>query len=92
LPFKVKDLFQDWLEQNFPDRKEKVLNRIRDMRGGELYEAEFGKRMKGEGNYAAQIRDLFSVQSKKLGLNKDYTMLSTDNFKSSTGEQLHLFT
>lgn len=92
LPFKVKDLFQDWLEQNFPDRKEKVLNKIRDIRGGELYEAEFGKRMRGEGNYAAQIRDLFYVQSKKHGLNKEYTELSIENFKSSTGEQLHLFT
>ncbi|MEP1151361.1 MAG: PA0069 family radical SAM protein [Balneola sp.] len=92
LPFKVKDLFQDWLEQHFPDRKEKVLNKIRDIRGGELYEAEFGKRMRGEGNYAIQIKDLFFVQSKKLGLNKKYVELDVSNFKSSIGEQLHLFT
>lgn len=92
LPFKVKDLFQDWLEQNFPERKNKVLNRIRDMRGGKLYNAEFGERMRGEGNFAVQIRDLFKVQSRKLDLNQDINKLTTDHFKRSCGEQLQLFT
>lgn len=92
LPFKVKDLFQDWLEQNFPDRAEKVLNKIRDMRGGKLYEAEFGKRMRGEGNFASQIKDLFGVQTKRLGLNQDHFKLTTEHFKKSSGDQLQLFT
>ena len=92
LPYKVKELFEDWLEQHYPDRKDKVLNKIRDMRGGELYDAEFGKRMKGEGNYAAQIRDLFSVQTKRLGLNKERIQLTTEHFKKSSGDQLQLFT
>ena len=92
LPFKVKDLFQDWLGQNFPDRKDKVLNKIKDMRGGELYSAEFGKRMRGEGNYADQIRDLFSVQTKRLGLNKSSSKLTIEHFKRSSGDQLQLFT
>jgi DNA repair photolyase len=92
LPFKVKDLFQDWLEQNFPDRKDKVLNKIKDMRGGELYEAEFGKRMRGEGNFAAQIRDLFDVQKKRLNLNKHKSTYTTEYFRRDGGEQLQLFT
>jgi DNA repair photolyase len=92
LPFKVKDLFQDWLEQNFPDRKEKVLNKIRDMRGGKLYEAEFGKRMRGNGNYSTQIKDLFNTQAKRLGLNEDQRTLTTEHFKKTSGDQLQLFT
>ncbi len=92
LPFKVKELFVDWLEQNFPDRKEKVLNKIKDMRGGDLYNAEFGKRMRGNGNFAAQIRDLFEVQVKALGMNKDRFSLSTEHFQRGGGEQLQLFT
>ncbi len=92
LPFKVKDLFEEWLQQNFPDRKDKVLNKIKDMRGGKLYEAEFGKRMRGEGNFAEQIRDLFKVQTKRLGLNNDHIKLTTEHFIRSTGKQLQLFT
>ncbi len=92
LPFKVKDLFVDWLEQNFPDRKHKVLNKIKDMRSGDLYKAEFGKRMRGEGNFAAQIKDLFNVQVKALGLNKERFSLTEEHFQRSGGEQLQLFT
>ncbi|MCG8372408.1 MAG: PA0069 family radical SAM protein, partial [Balneolales bacterium] len=55
LPYKVKDLFQEWLEQHFPERKQKVLNRILDIREGKLNNAEWGKRMRGEGNFAKQI-------------------------------------
>lgn len=92
LPFKVKDLFEEWLQQNFPDRKDKVLNKIKDMRGGKLYEAEFGKRMRGEGHFAEQIRDLFKVQTKRLGLNNDHIKLTTEHFIRSSGKQLQLFT
>lgn len=92
LPFKVKDLFEEWLQQNFPDRKDKVLNKIKDIRGGKLYEAEFGKRMRGDGKFAEQIRDLFKVQTKRLGLNNDHVKLTTEYFISSSGKQLQLFT
>src|SRR5437867_9300522 len=54
LPLGVAELFVQWLERHFPDRKEKVLARIRDMRGGKLNESQFGKRMRGEGVYAKQ--------------------------------------
>src|SRR5699024_461959 len=64
LPFGVKDLFKDWLEQHFPDRKQKVLNKIRDMRNGKLNDSTFGKRFRGEGSYAKQIAGLFTIQSK----------------------------
>ncbi|HEU4464677.1 MAG TPA: PA0069 family radical SAM protein, partial [Gemmatimonadota bacterium] len=56
LPHAVKDLFADWLERHFPDRKEKVLNRLRDLRGGVLYDARWGARMRGDGPFAEQVR------------------------------------
>ena len=49
LPFGLKDLFCDWLDHHFPDRKEKVLNRIRELRGGKLNDPNFKTRMRGEG-------------------------------------------
>lgn len=91
LPYGVKDLFQDWLEHHFPDRKDKVLNKIRDMRDGKLNEPEFGKRFSGEGNYARQIGDLFAVHSKRLGFNQKRVVLSTAAFKPAEGYQMKLF-
>lgn len=91
LPYKVKDLFQDWLEQHFPDRKEKIINRILDIREGSLNVSEWGKRMRGEGNYARQIRDIFAIQTKKYGLDKNREPLSIAHFKKSYGGQLNIF-
>jgi DNA repair photolyase len=91
LPYKVKDMFVEWLEQHYPDRKSKVLNKILDIRDGKLNNGKFGERMKGKGSYAKQIRDMFHVQVKKLDLNKRNLDLSTDHFIRDTGEQLRLF-
>ena len=91
LPYKVKDIFVDWLEQHFPDRKEKIKNRLFDMRGGKLYKAEWGKRMKGGGNFSKQIRDIFAIQTKKLGFNEHRISMTTEHFKKSSGDQLNLF-
>ena len=91
LPYKVKDLFQTWLEEHYPDRKEKVINRVRDMRGGSLNNKEFGKRMKGEGNFYKQIQSTFNIHVRKLGLDKKSTQLTVDNFHRSHGDQLSLF-
>lgn len=91
LPHKVKDIFVDWLEQYFPDRKDKIRNRLLDMRGGKLYEAEFGKRMRGEGNFAKQIEDIFSIHTKRVGLNQKRRPMSTKHFVKTSGDQLSLF-
>lgn len=91
LPFGVKDLFVEWLEQHYPNRKEKVLNRIRDIRGGKLYESEFGKRFKGEGEFSNQIRRMFKINIERLGLNKKELKLSTDHFNRPQEGQLKLF-
>lgn len=91
LPYGVKDLFTNWLEHHFPDRKDKVLNKIRDIRNGKLNDSEFGRRFRGEGNFAKQIADLFSVHKKRLGFNRHRTPLSTAHFKPIHGKQQDLF-
>lgn len=91
LPFGVKELFPKWLEQHFPDRKEKVLNRIKDLRGGKLYDSTFGKRFGGEGEFYHQIRDMFHIQTKKLGLNEKPINLSAEHFRRPEKGQLGLF-
>lgn len=91
LPFKVKDQFETWLEQHFPDRREKVLNRIKAMRNGKLNNTEFGERMKGEGEFYKHIRTTFEIRAKRLGLNRKSMQLSTNHFVKTHGEQLGLF-
>lgn len=92
LPHGVKELFADWLERHFPDRREKVLNRLRSLRGGDLYDATYGSRMRGEGPYAEQIRAMFEVGCRKAGLNEVAVELSTAAFRRpGEGRQLGLF-
>lgn len=91
LPFKVKDLFQDWLEEHFPDRKDKVLNRIRAMRDGKLSNPNFGARMIGKGEFYSQIKQNFEIHTRKLGFNNVSRPLTTDHFKKPYGDQLQLF-
>jgi DNA repair photolyase len=80
LPLEIKDLFDEWLRANRPDRAEKVLSLIRQLRGGELYKAEFGLRMKGEGPIAQLLSARFSAAAKRLGLNKIRYRLDTLRF------------
>jgi DNA repair photolyase len=92
LPHAVAPLFEDWLGRHFPDRKDKVLNRLRAMRGGKLYDSSYGKRMRGEGVMAEQIGALFDAAIRKYGLDRDREPLSTDAFRRpAAGGQLGLF-
>lgn len=90
LPWAVAPLFERWLEEHFPDRKDKVLNRVRDMRGGKLYDAKWGVRGRGEGVYAEQIKAIFTVTTRRVGLNSQHYELSTAHFRRA-GEQGKLF-
>ena len=80
LPLEIKDLFDEWLRANRPDRAEKVLSLIRQMRGGALYQAEFGTRMKGEGPIAQLLGARFQAAVKRLGLNRIRYRLETMRF------------
>ncbi|HZA55864.1 MAG TPA: radical SAM protein, partial [Candidatus Udaeobacter sp.] len=91
LPFAVKSLFEQWLEQHFPDRKDKVLNRIRAIRGGKLNDPNFKTRMRGEGIFAEQMTELFQLACKKAGIDKRWPELTTKYFRRPGTTQLGLF-
>lgn len=80
LPWEVNPIFQEWLQAHFPDRKERVLNRVRDMRGGKDYDARFGARMKGEGIWADLIRQRFDKAAARCGLKRADNGLRKDLF------------
>lgn len=81
LPYGVKDLFADWVKATFPERADRVLNRIREMRGGKLNDPRFGHRMRGEGPFAEQISSLHKLACKRAGLPKGRSRVSTKHFR-----------
>lgn len=91
LPGPVEDLFVDWLEREFPERKEKVLNRLRSIREGKLSDSEFGRRMRGEGLFADTVSSLFELTCRRLGLNEEDRSLRTDLFRRPSLGQQELF-
>jgi DNA repair photolyase len=90
LPFAVAPLFEQWLERHYPDRKDKVLNRIRSMRGGKLNDSNFHTRMRGHGAFADQFKKMFDLAKRKAGLDKPGPELSTAHFRRAH-EQMTLF-
>lgn len=91
LPYGVKDIFSAWLEAHFPDAKEKVLGRIREVRGGALNRSEFGSRMRGEGVFAEHIGQLFHVAAAREGIHRKTAELSVSAFRHPAGRQLEMF-
>jgi len=92
LPYGVKDLFQTWVREHFPDRAQKILNRIRGMRGGKLNDPNFVTRMRGEGFFAEQIAQIFRKYKKLYGLDKGWPELSTAHFRRhAMSGQMELF-
>jgi DNA repair photolyase len=92
LPHGVKGLFAEWLDAHFPDRRNRVLNRVRDVRGGALNDPRFGSRMRGQGAYADQIRQLFETARRRAGLDGEPVSLSAAAFRRPPpGDQLSLF-
>ena len=90
LPLEVSPLFRDWLLRHYPDRYRHVMSLIKSMRGGKDYDAEFGKRMKGEGPYAWQISRRFEMATKRLGLARRGVALRDDLFVRPDGAGVQL--
>ena len=90
LPLEVSPLFKDWLLRHYPDRYRHVLSLLRSMRDGKDYDAEWGKRMRGTGPYAHQIKRRFDLATKRLGLNLDRQPLRTDLFTPPLGSGVQL--
>jgi DNA repair photolyase len=92
LPLEVRDLFREWLMENFPDRYRHVFKLIRDMRGGKDYDSTFGMRMTGSGPIAWMIGRRFEVACERLGLNKTKVSTTTAHFRPRPASpQLNLF-
>ena len=93
LPLAVAPLFSAWLEEHRPNQARKVLQRVRDLRGGALNEASFGRRMRGAGPFAELIEQLFAGACRRHGLNRERLALRTDRFRRPRADaaQLALF-
>ena len=89
LPWAIAPLFEHWLDEHFPDKKEKVLSRLRHIRNGKINDARWGFRTKGEGIFAEQIRSMFEVSCRRFGIG-DRPELSTAAFRRVT-PQMELF-
>lgn len=81
LPHGVKELFTEWLRERFPDRADRVLNRVRGLHDGKLYDGRFGVRSRGSGPYAQQIRQLFKVALARVGIAAEAPELSARSFR-----------
>jgi len=92
LPREVAPLFQDWLQQHFPDRAARIMGRVRELHGGKDYDPAFGTRMTGQGEWAAMMRQRVKLACRKLGLDRDLPALRSDLFKRppQAGDQLSL--
>ncbi len=93
LPYEIKDLFREWLEENYPDRTARVLGHIRAIKGGRYNNPDFHERFKGHGEYAHLIRQRFNKACGRLKLNEDIPALDNTLFypPALQGEQFDLF-
>lgn len=81
LPGAVTLLFEEWLGQHAPMRKQRVLNRIREVHAGQLDDRQFGRRMRGAGLYAEQVRSLFHKARERAGIPHRVPPLARSEFR-----------
>jgi len=93
LPLEVRDLFREWLIENYPDRYRHVFKLVRDTRGGKDYDSTWGKRQTGSGPIAWMIGRRFEVACERLGFNKTSVRTTTEHFRPPRppSQQLDLF-
>ncbi len=94
LPREIADLFREWLDAHAPLKADRVISLMRSMHGGKVYQAGFGRRMKGTGAYAEQIAVRFRLACERLGLDSgERFQLDATRFRTppGSGDQLSLF-
>ena len=86
-------MFRDWLAEHYPDRMTRVMDKVREAHGGKDYDAEWGRRMRGQGGYAELIDQRFRLAVRRLGLSTDLPPLDCSLFRvpPRKGDQLELF-
>lgn len=85
LPWEVNPIFQDWLQRHYPQRAERVMARVREMRGGRDYDAGFAQRMTGEGVWAQLLQQRFRKAVARLGLDREREALDVSRFRPPPG-------
>jgi DNA repair photolyase len=80
LPWELDALFQDWLQTHFPLRAQRVMSRVKEMRGGKTYDSDFSQRMKGRGVWADLLAQRFEKACAGLGLNRERAPLDLSQF------------
>ena len=93
LPLEIKDLFSEWLQENYPTKAKHVESLVRETRGGAMYQSEFGTRMRGTGAYAELLEKRFRAARSKYGLDRPRPPLDTGRFRRPVrrGDQMPLF-
>ena len=92
LPHGVKEIFERWLGEHYPERMDKVLNQIRGLRGGKLYDSSWRTRQRGTGKHADHLEEVFELYRRKVGMGERGPELSTEHFRvPGVADQLGLF-
>ncbi len=84
-------VFKDWVSKQFPERAEKVLNKIAECHNGNLNDSRFGIRMKGDGHYAKSIQSIVQIARTKYFSSVKLPPLNTKLFEQFKNGQLSLF-
>lgn len=87
----VAAIFEDWIRKTMPDRADRVLNRIRDVHGGELNDSRFGTRMRGEGQFAEVVKQQFQLARQRYFADKAKPAYNLDLFEQRRNPQMSLF-
>lgn len=91
LPHAVKEIFTHWLDEHAPTKKARIIDRLRALRGGQLYDSDWSQRLSGQGIWAEQLAQMFEVAARRAGLSQESVPLSTAHFRRPGGTQLELF-
>lgn len=89
LPWELAPLFREWLQRHVPDRAQRIMARVQDMRGGRDNDPRFGTRMTGQGPWAALMRQRFEVAARRHGLLGQRVPLDLSAFRRATEPPLH---
>jgi DNA repair photolyase len=81
LPWEVAPLFKQWLALHYPQRADRIMARIHDVRGGKDYDADFATRMKGTGLWADLLRQRFEKATARIGFNRERIALDLSAFR-----------
>ena len=87
----VKPVFENWLHEHFPERAPKVITQVSAMHGGAMNDSSFGRRMKGEGEFASMVKRIFHLTHRRAFAGKVIPPLRTDLFRRPRTGQLDLF-